>query len=324
MAAASRRRPPRLVDLLVRKLPPPYMRTGRVRPLGIDRYGLRLRVEDHTGDRDVWMPFANPVDDAPALSRAIRMLVGCLSSTASDRAAHQTASVARVNARETVRTWLRPPTPVPAGPALDPAADAESGSRSRSFCWSRSDSADCPGSSRSPNPWRRRLRSRIRRLHSTVAGRHRLDRPGTPIAGRRKASRVGSAGTLSTVAFGDRSTCCGTDPPQASIRARHSTGIRPRRCDRSPPRSAVLSRGSGTEHQPHRPGQCARRSLVAGADPRTVRDRELRCRRGAGRRYLITRLRTLVGARTNHCSRRHSCAAVTTSIRGGSVAASET
>ncbi|MCD2107321.1 DUF2470 domain-containing protein [Rhodococcus erythropolis] len=65
-----------LVDLLVRKLPP-YMRTGRVRPLGIDRYGLRLRVEDHTGDRDVWMPFANPVDDAHALSRAIRMLVGC-------------------------------------------------------------------------------------------------------------------------------------------------------------------------------------------------------------------------------------------------------
>lgn len=65
-----------LVDLLARKLPP-YMRTGRVRPLGIDRYGLRLRVEDHTGDRDVWMPFANPVDDAPALSRAIRMLVGC-------------------------------------------------------------------------------------------------------------------------------------------------------------------------------------------------------------------------------------------------------
>ncbi len=27
-----------------------------------------------------------------------------------------------MNARETVRTWLRPPTPVPAGPALDPAA----------------------------------------------------------------------------------------------------------------------------------------------------------------------------------------------------------
>ena len=65
-----------LVDMLTRKLPS-YLRTGRVRPLGIDRYGLRLRIEDHAGDRDVWMPFANPVDDAISLSRAIRILVGC-------------------------------------------------------------------------------------------------------------------------------------------------------------------------------------------------------------------------------------------------------
>lgn len=65
-----------LVDLLARKLPS-SLRTGRIRPLSIDRYGLGLRVEDRSGDRDVWMPFAEPVDDAAALSRAIRMLVGC-------------------------------------------------------------------------------------------------------------------------------------------------------------------------------------------------------------------------------------------------------
>jgi hypothetical protein len=65
-----------LIDLLARKLPP-HMRQGRIRPLGIDRYGLRLRVESDNGDRDLWMPFANPVDDALSLSRAIRLLVGC-------------------------------------------------------------------------------------------------------------------------------------------------------------------------------------------------------------------------------------------------------
>lgn len=65
-----------LVDLLARRLPP-ALRRGRVRPLGIDRYGLRLRVESAEGDSDVRMPFAVPVDDAAALSRAIRLLVGC-------------------------------------------------------------------------------------------------------------------------------------------------------------------------------------------------------------------------------------------------------
>ena len=41
-----------LIDMLSRKLPP-HMRRGRVRPLGIDRYGLRLRVENDHGDRDI-------------------------------------------------------------------------------------------------------------------------------------------------------------------------------------------------------------------------------------------------------------------------------
>ncbi|MFC4606146.1 DUF2470 domain-containing protein [Rhodococcus kronopolitis] len=70
-----------LVDLLARRLPR-HLRAGRVRPLGLDRYGIRLRVEtgDATNgrvDTDVRMPFAEPVDDAGALSRALRLLVGC-------------------------------------------------------------------------------------------------------------------------------------------------------------------------------------------------------------------------------------------------------
>ncbi|MGW0018308.1 DUF2470 domain-containing protein [Rhodococcus sp. NPDC003382] len=56
---------------------PPAARTGRIRPLGLDRYGLRLRIESGTGDHDVRIPFHEPVDDATGLSRALRRLVGC-------------------------------------------------------------------------------------------------------------------------------------------------------------------------------------------------------------------------------------------------------
>ncbi|WP_430335092.1 DUF2470 domain-containing protein [Rhodococcus sp. ACT016] len=65
-----------LVAMLARRLPS-ALRTGRVRPLGIDRYGVRLRIEAVAGDRDVRMDFAEPVDDALELSRALRVLVGC-------------------------------------------------------------------------------------------------------------------------------------------------------------------------------------------------------------------------------------------------------
>lgn len=65
-----------LVALLARHLPL-ALRRGRVRPLGIDRYGMRLRVETAERDSDVRLPFAVPVDDAAALSRAVRLLVGC-------------------------------------------------------------------------------------------------------------------------------------------------------------------------------------------------------------------------------------------------------
>lgn len=56
---------------------PARLRRGDVRPLGVDRYGLRLRVEGTEGDRDVRLPFHKPVDDVTGLGQAIRVLVGC-------------------------------------------------------------------------------------------------------------------------------------------------------------------------------------------------------------------------------------------------------
>ncbi|QCB49562.1 DUF2470 domain-containing protein [Rhodococcus sp. PAMC28707] len=67
---------PELIDQLARKLPP-SLRRGRLRPLGIDRYGISLRIESDHGDNDVRLPFAQPVDDSMALSRALRVLAGC-------------------------------------------------------------------------------------------------------------------------------------------------------------------------------------------------------------------------------------------------------
>jgi hypothetical protein len=65
-----------VVDRLAARLPV-SLRRGLVRPLGIDRYGVRLRVENADGDHDVRLPFASPVDDVTGLSRAIRILMGC-------------------------------------------------------------------------------------------------------------------------------------------------------------------------------------------------------------------------------------------------------
>ncbi|BBW99816.1 DUF2470 domain-containing protein [Mycolicibacterium moriokaense] len=56
---------------------PAALRRGRVRPLGLDRYGVQLRVEGDDGDHDVRLPFAKPVDDISGLSQAIRVLMGC-------------------------------------------------------------------------------------------------------------------------------------------------------------------------------------------------------------------------------------------------------
>ncbi|TRW88909.1 DUF2470 domain-containing protein [Mycolicibacterium sp. 018/SC-01/001] len=65
-----------VVDRLASRLPG-ALRNGHVRPLGLDRYGVALRVESADGDHDVRLPFPQPVDDVTGLSRAIRILMGC-------------------------------------------------------------------------------------------------------------------------------------------------------------------------------------------------------------------------------------------------------
>jgi hypothetical protein len=56
---------------------PARLRRGDVRPLGVDRYGMRLRVESADGDRDIRLPFRKPVDDVTGLGQAVRLLMGC-------------------------------------------------------------------------------------------------------------------------------------------------------------------------------------------------------------------------------------------------------
>ncbi|MEU6641382.1 DUF2470 domain-containing protein [Saccharomonospora sp. NPDC046836] len=65
-----------VVDQLVRHLPE-ELRGGRVRPLSLDRYGLRLRVECPAGDHDVRLAFSRAVDTPPQLAVELRRLVGC-------------------------------------------------------------------------------------------------------------------------------------------------------------------------------------------------------------------------------------------------------
>ncbi|MAU80681.1 MAG: DUF2470 domain-containing protein [Gordonia sp.] len=65
-----------LVGQLVRRLPRD-MRDGRVRPLGLDRFGIRFRIEGRGGDSDVRLPFKRPVSDVHELSQALRTLAGC-------------------------------------------------------------------------------------------------------------------------------------------------------------------------------------------------------------------------------------------------------
>ncbi|MBB3662552.1 MULTISPECIES: DUF2470 domain-containing protein [Prauserella salsuginis group] len=78
---------PEVVTALARHVPD-ELRGGRIRPLGIDRYGLRLRVEHPGGrntpdpsgttvDHDVRLAFDEPVDCRQRLGLALRKLVGC-------------------------------------------------------------------------------------------------------------------------------------------------------------------------------------------------------------------------------------------------------
>lgn len=67
---------PDIVTRIARHIPAAAHR-GRIRPLGLDRYGLRLRIESGSGDHDVRIPFHEPVDDPSGLSKALRRLIGC-------------------------------------------------------------------------------------------------------------------------------------------------------------------------------------------------------------------------------------------------------
>ncbi|KAA2257121.1 DUF2470 domain-containing protein [Solihabitans fulvus] len=65
-----------VVGMLARHLPE-GLRGGHVRPLGLDRFGLRLRVEAEDSDHDVRIAFSRPVATASELAGELRRLLGC-------------------------------------------------------------------------------------------------------------------------------------------------------------------------------------------------------------------------------------------------------
>jgi hypothetical protein len=64
---------------LARHLPEPLRHKSacRIRPLGLDRLGLRLRVEAPDGDHDVRLAFESPADTPEQLRAQVGLLVGC-------------------------------------------------------------------------------------------------------------------------------------------------------------------------------------------------------------------------------------------------------
>lgn len=56
---------------------PPHLREGAIRPLGLDKYGLRLRVEAEAGDHDVRLAFDRPARNQQDVGAELRRLVGC-------------------------------------------------------------------------------------------------------------------------------------------------------------------------------------------------------------------------------------------------------
>ncbi|WP_181783928.1 DUF2470 domain-containing protein, partial [Pseudonocardia pini] len=70
---------PEVFDALARHLPAPLRHTlgARVRPLGVDRCGLRLRVETTDGDHDVRLAWQEEARTADELRTQLGLLVGC-------------------------------------------------------------------------------------------------------------------------------------------------------------------------------------------------------------------------------------------------------
>lgn len=65
-----------VVGQLARHLPE-ELQAGHVRPLGLDRFGLRLRVEAECEDHDVRIAFSQPVSTPQELAAELRRLMGC-------------------------------------------------------------------------------------------------------------------------------------------------------------------------------------------------------------------------------------------------------
>lgn len=70
---------PEVFTALARHLPIPLrdVRDARVRPLGVDRLGLRLRVETADADHDVRLAWEGPITTTEELRAQFRRLVGC-------------------------------------------------------------------------------------------------------------------------------------------------------------------------------------------------------------------------------------------------------
>ena len=70
---------PEVLAALARYLPAPLRDTrhARVRPLAVDRCGLRLRVETPDGDHDVRLAWQDAANTAADLRRQLGLLVGC-------------------------------------------------------------------------------------------------------------------------------------------------------------------------------------------------------------------------------------------------------
>ncbi|MBR8743846.1 DUF2470 domain-containing protein [Nocardiopsis sp. MG754419] len=62
-----------LLDAVVAHCPVP-LPDGRPRPLGVDRYGLRLRLEGAEGDHDVRIPFRRPARTAQEVAHQVQEL----------------------------------------------------------------------------------------------------------------------------------------------------------------------------------------------------------------------------------------------------------
>jgi hypothetical protein len=70
---------PHVFTALARHLPTPLRdaRDARVRPLGVDRCGLRLRVETGDHDHDVRLAWEHPITTTEELRAQLQRLVGC-------------------------------------------------------------------------------------------------------------------------------------------------------------------------------------------------------------------------------------------------------